>query len=266
MNAEWHKRNPMPRNATVEQRIAWHLEHHEHCNCRPIPAPLPARIHAAKAAPATKVRRPRPTTLRSLLAGGDRRSIAESERAHELVRGAPERVAELVALAQDADWLVAMRATDLLEKLAHECAAWVQPYKTLFLGPLADAEQWEIRLQIVRVLPLLRWTIRERKRVVAILERDVDHPQTFVRAWALDSLAALAETDASLRDSVIRHLATFESSGSKALVARARKIRERLAKATDASRTPRAALHGDRRNLKAGRAASFVRSGVRFHP
>lgn len=82
-----------------------------------------------------------------------------------------------------------MRAFDLLEKIAHEHPDCVQPHKRLFIGPFADSDKWEVRLQIVRALPLLKWTFGERKRVVAILRRDLEHPQKFVRAWALDSLA-----------------------------------------------------------------------------
>lgn len=33
----WHKQNRMPCNATPQQRVAWHLEHAKHCQCRPIP-------------------------------------------------------------------------------------------------------------------------------------------------------------------------------------------------------------------------------------
>jgi len=40
INAEWHRNNRMPKNATTEQRIAWHLEHRKHCDCRPIPKKL----------------------------------------------------------------------------------------------------------------------------------------------------------------------------------------------------------------------------------
>lgn len=197
---------------------AGHREHQQQGSYRPVAAPL-----------------------RRLLAGGDRRSIAKSERARTLVRRAPARVAELAALAHDSDWLVAMRAVDLLEKLAREHPAWVQPHKRVFLGPLADAEQWEIRLQVVRVLPLLRWTPRERKRVVEILERDVNHPQKFVRAWALDGLASYAGRDDTLRDAVRRHLAAFERSGSKALATRARLIRARLVTDGRSAASPRRA-------------------------
>jgi len=34
INKEWHLTHPMPKNATIEQRIKWHLEHLKHCSCR----------------------------------------------------------------------------------------------------------------------------------------------------------------------------------------------------------------------------------------
>lgn len=40
INKAWHETNRMPKNATLEQRIAWHLEHQKHCQCRPIPEKL----------------------------------------------------------------------------------------------------------------------------------------------------------------------------------------------------------------------------------
>ena len=167
--------------------------------------------------------------LRPLLCGGDRRSVAQSERARAIVQADPARVTELARLAEDDDWLVSSRAMDLLEKLAHDHPEWVQPHKKLFIGPLAASDKWEIRLQIVRALPLLKWTPRERARAVAILRENIDHPQKFVRAWALDSLAQLAATDRALLPLVNRTIDEFERSGSKALAVRARNIRARLA-------------------------------------
>ncbi len=37
MNAVWHQKNPLSRNATMAQSAAWHVEHWEKCGCRPIP-------------------------------------------------------------------------------------------------------------------------------------------------------------------------------------------------------------------------------------
>jgi len=49
LNKEWHLTNRMPKNATIEERIAWHLEHSKNCGCRPIPDKLKAEIKTRKA-------------------------------------------------------------------------------------------------------------------------------------------------------------------------------------------------------------------------
>jgi hypothetical protein len=41
----------MPRRATAEQRIAWHLAHQQACACRPIPGKLQAQLKTAAAPP-----------------------------------------------------------------------------------------------------------------------------------------------------------------------------------------------------------------------
>ena len=118
-----------------------------------------------------------------------------------------------------------------MEKLARDHPARIEPHKHIFIGPLAQSDKWEIRLQIVRALPLFRWSLAQTRRVEEILITNVSYPQTFVRAWALDGLATLAERRPTLRPIVRRHLREFEASSSKALQARARHIRARLTKA-----------------------------------
>ena len=167
-------------------------------------------------------------SLRPLLVGGDRRAIARAPEALALVRADPSRVNELAKLAADDDPLVVQRAIDLLEKLAHENPDLVEPHKKLFIGPLADSDRWEVRLQVVRALPLFRWSPKQIRRVHEILLRDSEYPQTFVKAWALDSLATFAQADAELLPIVKQRLRQFERSGSKALAARARSIQKRL--------------------------------------
>lgn len=48
INASWHQKNVMPKNATTEQRIKWHLAHAKACGCRPIPAKLLEVINTRK--------------------------------------------------------------------------------------------------------------------------------------------------------------------------------------------------------------------------
>jgi hypothetical protein len=38
INRSWHEQNRMPKNATAQQRVEWHLGHAANCSCRPIPA------------------------------------------------------------------------------------------------------------------------------------------------------------------------------------------------------------------------------------
>lgn len=33
-NKSWHEQNRMPKNATLQQRIAWHVAHAKACRCR----------------------------------------------------------------------------------------------------------------------------------------------------------------------------------------------------------------------------------------
>ena len=44
LNAVWHKENKIPKNATFEQRVEWHLLHQKNCTCRPIPKKLAEEI------------------------------------------------------------------------------------------------------------------------------------------------------------------------------------------------------------------------------
>jgi hypothetical protein len=37
LNAAWHRSHPMPESPTLDQRVAWHVEHARECACREIP-------------------------------------------------------------------------------------------------------------------------------------------------------------------------------------------------------------------------------------
>jgi hypothetical protein len=49
INAEWHRAHRMPKNPTLEQRLAWHREHAEHCDCRKPPPKLAALLREDEA-------------------------------------------------------------------------------------------------------------------------------------------------------------------------------------------------------------------------
>lgn len=36
INAEWHAKNKMPKNPTLDERVKWHVAHTKNCACRPL--------------------------------------------------------------------------------------------------------------------------------------------------------------------------------------------------------------------------------------
>lgn len=48
INKQWHEKNKMPKNPTLEERIKWHIEHAKQCGCRPIPESLLSKIKDSK--------------------------------------------------------------------------------------------------------------------------------------------------------------------------------------------------------------------------
>ena len=46
LNREWHEAHKMPRNATLEQRLDWHLMHAANCDCREMPTAIKRELEA----------------------------------------------------------------------------------------------------------------------------------------------------------------------------------------------------------------------------
>jgi hypothetical protein len=44
INRDWHAANPMPKAATFDQRLAWHVAHARHCGCRDMPNGIRAEL------------------------------------------------------------------------------------------------------------------------------------------------------------------------------------------------------------------------------
>lgn len=44
LNKEWHEKNRMPKNPTLDQRVVWHIEHSKHCSCRTMPKNIEEEI------------------------------------------------------------------------------------------------------------------------------------------------------------------------------------------------------------------------------
>ena len=57
LNKEWHITHKMPKNASCEEWITWHLAHAKHCGCRPIPGSLIPEIKKRELLESSKARK-----------------------------------------------------------------------------------------------------------------------------------------------------------------------------------------------------------------
>jgi len=44
INKEWHEKNRMPKNPSLDERMKWHIEHAQNCACREMPDKLKAEV------------------------------------------------------------------------------------------------------------------------------------------------------------------------------------------------------------------------------
>ena len=172
-------------------------------------------------------------TIRSMLAGGDRRSIGRSDEVAELVARCPEEVVELVECLWDPDPRICMRAADAMEKASRGKGALLQAHKMELLGLLAEAEQQEVRWHLAVMVPRLRLTVPERRRVVKLLQIYLEDRSSIVKTFAMQGLADLALEDPALRPMITELIRSVARTGTPAMRARGRKILRQLEQAPE---------------------------------
>lgn len=140
----------------------------------------------------------------------------------ELVEGQPRRLAQVIECLWDEDHGVASRAADVLERATRERSAKVQRWKEPLLGLMAETTLKKVRWNLALVMPRLKLTVAESRRVAAVLHRYLDDASSIVKTAALHGLADLVRQDpASLRE-VMDLLRVTGRSGTPAMRARSR--------------------------------------------
>ncbi len=49
INKEWHEKHKMPKNASFDQRMEWHIKHLKYCHCYPVSEKLKEEMKEYKA-------------------------------------------------------------------------------------------------------------------------------------------------------------------------------------------------------------------------
>src|ERR1700684_98674 len=160
----------------------------------------------------------------SLLQGGERRSIGRADRIAATVLKDPSLFPELMAGLWSENPLVRMRAADGAEKVTRDNPALLQPFKNELLGLMAEATQQELRWHLATMIPRVALNIVERKLAASLLNGYLEDRSSIVKTFALQGLADLARSDASMLPTVTEMLREATRSGTPAMQARSRKL------------------------------------------
>jgi len=167
-------------------------------------------------------------SIRSMLSGGERRSIGRADEVAELVRRAPRRAGALIECLWDSDGTVVARAANALEKATRENPSMLAPFKTELLGLMVEAERKELRWQLALMIPRLTLNAAECERAAQILESWLDDSSSIVKTFAMQGLADLTRQRPSLQHKVLDTLRTLSRSGTAAMRARGRILLKEL--------------------------------------
>jgi hypothetical protein len=166
--------------------------------------------------------------LRAMLAGSDRRSIGRSSEAVTLVQRYPKHTRHLVKLLWNRDPGIAMRAADALEKLTRDQPNLLEPHKAPLLGLLAETTQQEIRWHLAVIVPRLRLTGPECRRIVQVLQTYLEDRSSIVKTFAMQGLADLTLQRSDLRPAIIELIRPLTRDGTPAMRARGRHLLQEL--------------------------------------
>ena len=163
----------------------------------------------------------------SLLKGGDRRTIGQTDRVAAAVAKDPKLFPQLIAGLWFENLLIRMRAADAAEKVTRKYPVLLQPFKKELLGLMAETTQQEMRWHLALMVPRLTLTADERQLAASWLNGYLEDRSSIVKTSALQGLADLANlTDdhSTLRSQVIELLREATRSGTPAMKARSRKL------------------------------------------
>lgn len=164
------------------------------------------------------------------LAGGDRRSIGRANEIVELLQSQPRLLPQLIHEMWNPDPIIAVRAADAVEKFTRNQGRALQRFRKELLGLAEETHQQELRWHLAAMLPRLRLSPAECRRVTRILTAWLWDKSSIVKTFALQGLFDLSLQHSALRPLVEELLTAAVQTGTAAMKARSRKLLGRMAK------------------------------------
>lgn len=164
------------------------------------------------------------------LAGGDRRSLGESNRAVFAVLENPELIGVLFQGVESSDPVLRMRCADTIEKITTNRPELLVPFKKTVLNRLSKVEQQEVRWHVAPMLARLPLTEAEETTVVNLLLSYTNDRSSIVKTMSMQALADIALRSRRLLPEIKQHIEELSVIGTPAMKARSKKLLKSLAK------------------------------------
>jgi hypothetical protein len=159
-----------------------------------------------------------------VLAGGDKRSIGQSDAAVKQVVRDPTRLTDIIDGLDHGDPVVRMRCADVAEKVSARQPDWLQPHKRRLMKQARASIDKELCWHLAQMLPRLTLTDNERRQAEETMLGYLKNDSRIVQTFALEALADLSASDATMAARVRRLTARLARTGSPAVRARACKL------------------------------------------
>jgi hypothetical protein len=167
-------------------------------------------------------------SIRRMLALGGRLDVGRVWEVVELIEGRPGSLEQLVECLWDDNPAIANRAADALERVTRDRPAQAQCWKEPLLGLIAETVEKKVRWNLALVIPRLKLTVPECRRVAEVLRSYLDDPSSIVKTAALHGMADLTRQDPGSLTGVLDLLRIAGRSGTPAMRARSRILLKEL--------------------------------------
>ncbi len=158
------------------------------------------------------------------LEGGDRRSTGKADEVADQLCRSPDLIGVVLEGVLDPDIVVAMRATDAVEKATRKNWGALEAHRAMILGPMAEVQIQEVRWHWAQLVSRIELTSKELAGVVPRLEKSLTGKSRILRVNCLQGLTNLALRHPEIRPKVESLVVSALDSESPAVRARARML------------------------------------------
>lgn len=166
-----------------------------------------------------------PADLRLSLSAYDGKSVTILSEIAARHRGDDRFVDDLIALAGDAEELIADASTRLIKMQIDEGETLSPAQTSALVRIMPKIQSWQASLHCCQIVGRLKLSPQQAKTLAPWLKTLLAHERPFLRAWSLDGLCALAGFSKDLHKSAETALAKAANDPAASVRARARNIR-----------------------------------------